>query len=109
MIASSIPAALRQHADRQPDSAALTFIDYEVDPDGFAETLTWSQVYRRVRVVAAEIASCGSPGDRVAIVAPQGLEYVVGFLAAMEAGRVAVPLSVPQHGVHDERVSAVLR
>ena len=62
-----------------------------------------------MRVVAAEIASCGSPGDRVAIVAPQGLEYIVGFLAALEAGRVAVPLSVPQVGVHDERVSAVIR
>ena len=34
MIASSIPGALRQHADRRPDSAAFTFIDYEVDPGG---------------------------------------------------------------------------
>jgi long chain fatty acid CoA FadD26 len=108
VIESSIPALLREQARRQPDAPAFTFIDYELDPAGFTETLTWSQAYQRVQVVAAEIASCGSPGDRIAILAPQGLEYVVGFLGAMEAGFIAVPLSVPQFGTHDERVSAVL-
>jgi long chain fatty acid CoA FadD26 len=107
-VASSIPAALRKQADGQPDSPAFTFIDYEVDPGGYSETLTWAQLHGRVQVVAAAVASHGAPGDRVAIVAPQSLDYIVGFLAAMEAGRVAVPLSVPQIGTHDERVSAVL-
>ncbi|MCW2517435.1 MAG: acyl-CoA synthetase (AMP-forming)/AMP-acid ligase, partial [Mycobacterium sp.] len=65
-IASTIPAALRQQAQRQPSSPAFTFIDYEIDPSGCTETLTWSQVHGRVQVVAAEIASYGSPGDRVA-------------------------------------------
>ncbi|BBY29240.1 AMP-binding protein [Mycolicibacterium sediminis] len=107
-IASSIPAALRQNAQQQPSAPAFTFTDYEFDPNGTSDTLTWSQAYGRVRVLAAEIARYGTPGDRVAIIAPQGLDYIVGFLAAMEAGRVAVPLSVPQGGSHDERVSAVI-
>jgi long-chain fatty acid adenylase/transferase FadD26 len=108
VIASTIPAALRENARSRPSSPAFTFTDYEVDPGGCTDTLTWSQAYGRVQVVAAEIARQGAPGDRVAIVAPQGLDYIVGFLAAMQAGRVAVPLSVPQFGTHDERVSAVL-
>jgi long chain fatty acid CoA FadD26 len=101
---ASIPAVLRERARRQPDARAYTFIDYELDPAGDSETLTWFQVHRRVQVVAAELASCGSPGDRVAILAPQGLEYIVGVLGAMEAGFIAVPLSAPQFGAHDERV-----
>jgi long-chain fatty acid adenylase/transferase FadD26 len=109
VIASSIPVALQEQAQRRPDSPAFSFVDYEVDPGGFTETLTWSQLHRRVRVLAAEVSSCGTPGDRVAILAPQSLDYIVGFLAAMEAGRIAVPLSVPAFGTHDERVSAVLR
>jgi long chain fatty acid CoA FadD26 len=109
VIESSIPCVLRERARQQPDAPAFTFIDYELDPGGFAESLTWSEVHRRVQVVAAEIAPCGSPGDRVAILAPQGLEYIVGFLGAMEAGFIAVPLPVPQFGTHDERVSAALR
>ncbi len=105
----SIPALLRGQAFQQPHAPAFTFIDYELDPAGFTETLTWSQAYQRVQALAAEIASYGNAGDRVAILAPQGLEYIIGFLAAMAAGFIAVPLSVPLLGRHDERVSAVLR
>jgi long chain fatty acid CoA FadD26 len=107
-IEPSIPAVLDERARQQPDAPAYTFIDYEVDPAGYPETLTWSHVHQRAQVIAAELASCGSPGDRVAILAPQGLEYIVGFLGALKAGFVAVPLSVPQIGTHDERVSAAL-
>jgi long chain fatty acid CoA FadD26 len=106
---ASIPAALGERARLKPDTPAYTFIDYEIDPDGYSQTLTWSQLYQRVRVVAGEIASCTSPGDRVAVLAPQGLDYVIGFYAAMEAGCIAVPLPVPQFGAHDERASAALQ
>ena len=105
----SIPAVLCERATQHPDAPAYTFIDYELDPTGYSETLTWSQVHQRAQVVAAELAYRGSPGDRVAILAPQGLEYIVGFLGALEAGFIAVPLSVLQFGAHDERVSATLR
>ena len=109
VIESSITAVLEERAQQQPDDVAFTFVDYEVDPTGYAESLTWSQLYQRVRVVAHELSLRGSVGDRVAILAPQGLEYVVALLGAMEAGLVAVPLSVPQFGVHDERVTAALK
>jgi long chain fatty acid CoA FadD26 len=109
MIGPFIPDALAERARRDPDASAFTFIDYESDPAGYVETLTWSQVRHRVGVVAAKLATCGSPGDRVAIVAPQGLEYIIGFLGALEAGFVAVPLSVPLLGAHDARVSEAFK
>lgn len=106
---ASIPDVLAAWARQQPDAPAYTFLDYDVDPAGYSETLTWSQVLTRVQVVAADLASCGVPGDRVAIAAPQGLEYVIGFYGAMEAGFIAVPLPVPQFGAHDERTSGALK
>jgi long chain fatty acid CoA FadD26 len=109
LIEPSIPAVLEDRAQQQPDDIAYTFIDYEVDPAGFAESLTWSQVHQRARVVAEKLLSCGSAGDRAVILAPQSLEYIVAFLGAIQAGFIAVPLSVPQFGTHDERVSAALR
>jgi long-chain fatty acid adenylase/transferase FadD26 len=109
VIDLSIPAVLHERATQRADEPAFTFIDYDVDPSGYSETLTWSEVHRRVEAVAAEIAPCGSPGDRVAIVAPQTLDYVFGFLGALAAGFVAVPLSVPMFGIHDERVAAALK
>ena len=104
-----IPTLLANLERDKPDAPAYTFIDYDVDPAGYRETVTWSQLRNRVRVVAAELATCASPGDRVAILAPQSLEYIVGFYGALEAGLIAVPLPVPMFGVHDERVSAALR
>jgi fatty acid CoA ligase FadD28 len=109
MIESSIPAVLRERASLQPNDTAFTFIDYEQDWAGVAESLTWSRVYRRALNVAQELRLCGSTGDRAVILAPQGLDYIAAFLGALQAGLIAVPLSVPQVGAHDERVNSVLR
>ena len=106
---ASIPAVLQDRALNQPDDLAYTFIDYDVDPAGFAESLTWSQVHLRARVVAEELLRCGSIGDRAAILAPQGLDYIIAFFGAMQAGLIAVPLPVPQFGSLDERVSGALK
>ena len=100
---------LRERASLQPNDTAFTFIDYEQDWVGVAESLTWSQVYRRALSVAHDLRLCGSTGDRAVILAPQGLDYIAAFLGALQAGFTAVPLSVPQVGGHDERVESVLR
>ncbi|ORB58080.1 acyl-CoA synthetase [Mycobacterium persicum] len=109
MSESSLTDLLQKAASQYPNRAAYKFIDYEVDPKGFTETLTWWQVNRRATIVADELRICGSSGDRVAILAPQGLEYIVAFLGTLQAGLIAVPLPVPQFGIHDERISAALR
>ncbi|HEY1838953.1 MAG TPA: AMP-binding protein [Mycobacterium sp.] len=108
LATGSIPAVLRERASLQPNEPAFTFIDYDHNPDGVAETLTWSQLYLRTRHMAAELRRHGTVGDRAAIVAPQGLDYIVGLLGAFEAGLIAVPLSVPHLGAHDERINRVL-
>ena len=109
MFESSVPALLRERASLQPGETAFTFVDYEQDWAGVAESLTWSQLYLRVRNVARNLRVCSSPGDRAVISAPQGLDYIVAFLGALEAGIIAVPLSVPLGGIADERVDSVLR
>jgi acyl transferase domain-containing protein/acyl-CoA synthetase (AMP-forming)/AMP-acid ligase II/acyl carrier protein len=109
VIESSIPAVLRERARLRPSETAFTFVDYEQDWAGVARSLTWSQLYRRTLNVAQELKACGSTGDRAVILAPQGLEYVAAFLGALQAGQIAVPLSVPLGGASDERVSSVLR
>ncbi len=99
---------LRERASLVPSGAALTYLDYDKDWEGVPETVTWSQLYRRMLSVAEQLKLAGSPGDRAVILAPQGLDYIVGFLAAMQAGLIAVPLSVPYGGAHDERTISVL-
>lgn len=108
VIEASLPAVLRERAELQPADPAFTFVDYGSDPAGHATSLTWAQIHRRARNVAREVSRRGAPGDRVVILAPQGLDYVAAFLGALEAGRVAVPLSVP-FGPGDDHIHAVLR
>ena len=109
MSVRSLPAVLRAWARLQPNDTAFTFIDYEQDWDGVAKSLTRSQLYRRTLNVANELSLCGSTGDRAVILAPQGLDYIAAFLGTLQAGLIAVPLSVPMGGASDERVSSVLR
>ena len=108
VVESSVPTMLRERANLQPTDTAFTFIDYQLDPAGYAESLTWSQVYRRAVNVAEQLRPCGSAGDRAVILAPQGLDYIVAFLGALQAGLIAVPLSAP-FGPHDEHVRSVLQ
>ena len=105
MIGSSLSAVLRERASLQPDDVALTFVDYDQDWDGLAESLTWSQLYKRASSVAQQLRRYGSTGDRAIILAPQGLDYIVAFLGTLQAGLIAVPLA----GTGDERVGLVLR
>lgn len=105
---ASVVALLRERAALQPDDVVFAYTDYEHDWAGVTETLTWAQLYRRTLNVAHEVKRHGAVGDRAVILAPQGLDYIVAFLGAMQAGLIAVPLSVPAVGSHDERVSAVL-
>ncbi|MFM8599381.1 MAG: AMP-binding protein [Mycobacterium sp.] len=109
MTAPSLPALLRTRAADRPDAPAFTFVDYALDPNGFSQTLTWSQLLQRSLNLADDLRQSGAVGDRAAILAPQGLDYIVAFYGALEAGLVAVPLPVPLLGAHDERVTAALR
>ena len=104
----SILSVLRERADVTPNDVAFTYTDYDRDWEGVAESLTWSQLYRRTLNMAHEASKHGSPGDRALIVAPQGLAFIVAFLGAMQAGFIAVPLAVPVPGSHDERLGAVV-
>jgi fatty acid CoA ligase FadD28 len=109
VTAPSLPNVLRERASLQPNEKAVTFVDYEQDWDGVAETVTWSQLHRRSLNVAQEVRIHASAGDRAVILAPQGLNYIDAFFGALQSGLVAVPLSVPLGGASDERVSSVLR
>jgi fatty acid CoA ligase FadD28 len=109
MMGSSIPAVLRERASLAPNDSAFTFIDYGPDGAISSETLTWSKLYQRTTNIAAALSVCGTPGDRAVILAPQGLDYIAAFVGSLQAGLIAVPLSVPQPGAHDERVNSVLQ
>ncbi len=92
----------------RPDEAALTFIDYLADRHGLADHLTFAAAERWSRAIAARIDQLTTPGDRVAILAPQGAEYYAAFAGALRSEAVAVPLYAPDLPGHGDRLTTVL-
>ena len=89
---------------RWPSLSPITTRSWE----GVRESLTWSQLYQRTRNLAERAEGLRVHGGARSSWRRRGLEYVVAFLASLEAGVIAVPLSTPMIGHHDERVTAVL-
>ncbi|WP_428351971.1 fatty acyl-AMP ligase [Mycolicibacterium sp.] len=87
------------------ETPAYRYLDF--DHDRTIE-LTWAQLGTRLRAVGARLQQVTAAGDRVAILAPQGVDYVVGFFAAIQAGAIAVPLFAPELPGHVERLDAVI-
>ena len=110
----SLPAGgnLNSFLDRNTaelaDFACYRYLDYTHHADGQSVELTWAQLGTRLRAIGARLQQVTAPGDRVAILAPQGLDYVVGFFAAIKAGNIAVPLFTPELPGFAERLDAVL-
>ncbi len=90
------------------DRPSYRFIDYAKEQDGRVVELSWNDLWTQVRAIGARLQQVAKPGDRVAILAPQGLEYVASFFAAVHAGNIAVPLFAPTLAGHTERLTAVL-
>ncbi|MGV0735690.1 fatty acyl-AMP ligase [Mycobacterium syngnathidarum] len=89
------------------DQIAYRYLDHSHAEEEVVE-LTWTQLGVRLRAVSARLQQVAARGDRVAVLAPQGLDYVVGFFAAIKAGNIAVPLFAPELQGHAERLETAL-
>jgi acyl-CoA synthetase (AMP-forming)/AMP-acid ligase II len=103
-----LPADLIEHfATTIPGEPAITFIDYLADRSGPRRHYRWGEWGRWTKAVAHQIQQVAGRLDRVAILAPQGPEYIVAFHAALRAGVVAVPLFQPDLPGHGDRLELV--
>jgi fatty-acyl-CoA synthase len=90
------------------DSVAYRYLDFTRSAAGQLTEITWTRLGIRLRAVGAHVQQVAARGDRVAVLAPQGLDYVAGFFAAVKAGTIAVPLFAPELPGHVERLQTAL-
>src|SRR5690242_9055033 len=99
-----LPHVLTQHAQRVPDRSALRFL-----PDGEreADRLTYAALDARVHALAARLRDEGMAGERVLILLPSCVDYLVALLGCLAAKAIAVPVFPPARGRHADRIRTV--
>jgi acyl-CoA synthetase (AMP-forming)/AMP-acid ligase II len=70
--------------------------------------LTYATRYTRAKATAAALQAVAKQGERVLIVCPPGLDYIVSFFGCLLAGMVAVPAYPPRNAKHMPRLQAIL-
>ena len=90
------------------DQLAYRFLDFSTEREGVAKDISWAEFGARNRAVGARLQQVTQPGDRVAILCPQSLDYLTAFFGTLYAGRIAVPLFDPAEPGHVGRLHAVL-
>ncbi|MGE2833542.1 fatty acyl-AMP ligase [Mycobacterium sp. SMC-4] len=101
----TLTSFLDRNVEMFADEPAYRYLDFDHDT---TVELTWKAMGARLRAIGGRLQHLTRPGDRVAILAPQGVDYVVAFFAAIHAGTIAVPLFAPELPGHTERLEAVL-
>lgn len=74
------------------DEVLYTFLQYGESQE---IQLTWAQLDFRARAIAAELQAQGLADQRVLLIYPTSLDYVVAFFACLYAGVIAVPAYPP--------------
>ena len=97
---------LRRRAGAHPERMAYRFLDDGEEEGG---SLTYAELDRRARALAAFLQREGAAGERALLLYPPGLDFVVGFLGCLYAGTVAVPAYPPRSNRPDSRLQAIAR
>ncbi len=97
---------LHQRAKHQPDRLSHTFL---IDGEQEEIQLTYGELDRRARAIAARLQDFGAAGERVLLIYPSGLGYIAALFGCLYAGAVAVPTYPPRFNRSDPRFQSILK
>ncbi|MFB9114983.1 non-ribosomal peptide synthetase [Xanthomonas arboricola pv. corylina] len=87
------------------DKIAFTFLENDGERRG---SLTFAELDHAARRLAAHIRAHADHGDRVMLVYPPGLDYIIAFFACIYSGVVSVPALPPAHARSIPRLQAMM-
>jgi amino acid adenylation domain-containing protein len=97
-------ALVQMHSRIRPESLAFVFLE---DGEREGPRLTFGDLDRRARAIAAHLQRCATRNARALLLFPPGLDYIEAFFGCLYAGVIAVP-AYPPTGRHLQRLRSIL-
>lgn len=104
--AKSFNSVLQWRAATHGERLAFQFLSEGEEP---TDSLTYLHLHQRARAVAGRLRATGLESQRVLLLYPPGLDFVIGLLACLYAGAIAVPAYPPHPRRPDPRLMAIFK
>ncbi|MBV9824305.1 MAG: fatty acyl-AMP ligase [Alphaproteobacteria bacterium] len=96
---------LRRHAESDPERLAYTWLSDRGSPE---RSVSFGELARRATALAHTLRERAEPGERVLLLCPNGIDFMIGFFGSLLAGLIAVPMMLPRRqAARDASVSIV--
>jgi len=104
---SSLLDVLELRAAKQGQQRAFTFLK---DGEAVQRSITYAELVSAAKGVAAHLQQQqAQPGQRVLLLYPPGIDYIIAFFACLLAGLIAVPTYPPRRNRVDARLQAIVQ
>ena len=101
----TLVAVLRYRAGALASNVVYRFLPGDGDP---AVPLTFGDLDRRARGIAARLQEVAQPGERAILLYQPGLDYIAAYFGCLYAGVIAVPAYPPHPRRPDPRVPTII-
>ncbi|MEA5602496.1 non-ribosomal peptide synthetase [Nostoc sp. UHCC 0252] len=103
---STVVELLNLRSSTQPNRDAFTLL---LDGEAEQGTLTYQELDRLARRIAAQLQALGLTGERALLLYPAGLDFLVAFFGCLYAGVVAVTAYPPRNERNTPRIRAIAK
>lgn len=103
--ATSIIDCLQYYAKVQPESPAYTYLE---NGTKHARSLNYGLLDEYAKKLAGCLLQYGLRGERVILIFPPGLEFMVALFACFYTGCLAVPSNLSRNSRHAERLHRII-
>ncbi len=94
---------LEYWTDVTPNNMAFAYTDGE----GSDVSVTYLQLFTKAKAIAAKLQERGMVGERVLLLYPPCLDFVIGFYGCLIAGAIAVPAYPPRRNRNADRIQSI--
>lgn len=102
---TSLIDLIQYRAKYQADQTAFIFLQ---NGKNESRRLTYQQLNYQAQQLAIHLKNRTQPGDRILLLYPPGLDFIIAFFACLYVGVIAIPLYPPRPNRSINRIKAII-